>query len=108
MQQPLDNEDIKIEDDMEGAKNLFAILMIAIVGLIIYAILKPDDGEIAIKETIAAFDGNRELICREGSILNSKSLLVSKKRGWEIYREYFKRDDVLLDIAVCSIDSKKK
>jgi hypothetical protein len=37
---------------------------------------------------------------------SSKRLLVSKEDGWEIYKEEFKRDNVLIPISNCEVEER--
>ncbi len=51
-----------------------------------------------------AFEKNQTLLCATG-ITNNQKLLVSKSKNWEIYKEnYFKREDMLLEIRLCRVE----
>lgn len=53
---------------------------------------------------IEAFENQKSFICTTG-ITNSQKLLVNKNNSWEIYKkEYFKRDDMLLEIRLCRVE----
>lgn len=84
-------------------KLLLSALLI-VIGLIVYGILNPKSDDELTKETVDAFNKNEELICKESPIVNSKALLLSKPRGWEIYGEYFKKDEMLIPVANCKKD----
>lgn len=51
-----------------------------------------------------AFEKDQTFLCATG-ITNNQKLLVSKSKNWEIYKEnYFKREDMLLEISLCRVE----
>ncbi|TKI69022.1 hypothetical protein FCU45_08655 [Sulfurimonas crateris] len=55
-------------------------------------------------EKVEAFANQKKLLCSTG-IANNQKMLVSKNNNWEIYKnEYFKRDDLLLEIRLCRVE----
>lgn len=90
-----DNEAIDTQ-----TKLLLSALLIVIC-LIVYGILNPKSDNELTKETVDAFNESKELICKESPIVNSKALLLGKTRGWEIYGEYFKKDEMLIPVENC-------
>lgn len=51
------------------------------------------------------FEQNKVFVCQK--ILWSNKYLVSKKSGWSVYKEYFKKDDTLVDIIHCEKKSNQ-
>lgn len=52
---------------------------------------------------IEAFQKEKTFFCTTG-IINNQKMLVSKKNNWEVYKnEYFKREDMLLEIRLCKV-----
>ena len=59
-------------------------------------------------EKIEAFANQKTLLCSTG-IANNQKMLVSKNSNWEIYKkEYFKRDDLLLEIRLCRVEDESE
>ncbi|MBE0514992.1 hypothetical protein [Sulfurimonas sp.] len=59
-------------------------------------------------EKIEAFANQKTLLCSTG-IANNQKMLVSKNSNWEIYKkEYFKRDDMLLEIRLCRVEDESE
>ncbi|MCK9454739.1 hypothetical protein [Sulfurimonas sp.] len=59
-------------------------------------------------EKVEAFANQKTLLCSTG-IANNQKMLVSKNSNWEIYKkEYFKRDDLLLEIRLCRVEDKSE
>lgn len=59
-------------------------------------------------EKIEAFANQKTLLCSTG-IANNQKMLVGKNSNWEIYKkEYFKRDDLLLEIRLCRVEDKSE
>jgi hypothetical protein len=59
-------------------------------------------------EKIEAFENQKTFFCSIG-IANNQKMLVSKNSNWEIYKkEYFKRDDMLLEIRLCRLEDESK
>ena len=59
-------------------------------------------------EKIEAFKNQKTLLCSTG-IANNQKMLVSKNSKWEIYKkEYFKRDDMLLEIRLCRVEDESE
>ena len=59
-------------------------------------------------EKIEAFKNQKTLLCSIG-IANNQKMLVSKNSNWEIYKkEYFKRDDMLLEIRLCRVEDESE
>lgn len=57
-------------------------------------------------EKAEAFQNGKTFICSTGLTGNQK-VLVSKDGNWEIYKEeYFKRDNLLLEIRLCKEEGK--
>ncbi|MDD5156821.1 hypothetical protein [Sulfurimonas sp.] len=55
-------------------------------------------------EKVEAFENQKTLLCSTG-ITNNQKMLVSKNSNWEMYKnEYFKRDDMLLEIRLCVVE----
>lgn len=90
----------KSTDAIDTQTKLLLLALLIVICLIVYGILNQKSEELT-KETIDAFNESKELICKESPIVNSKALLVSKNRGWEIYGEYFKKDEILLNMEIC-------
>lgn len=93
----------KSTEAIDNQTKLFLLALLIVMCLIVYGILNPKNDELT-KETIDAFNESKELICKESPIVNSKALLLSKPRGWEIYGEYFKKDEMLIPVANCKKD----
>lgn len=51
-----------------------------------------------------AFLKSTELECNVR--FSAKKYLVSQSNGWSVYKEYFKKDDLLLDINNCLLEGK--
>lgn len=48
-----------------------------------------------------AFENKKTFLCATG-ITNNQKMIVNKNNGWEIYKkEYFKKEDMLLEIRLC-------
>jgi hypothetical protein len=59
-------------------------------------------------EKIEAFANQKTLLCSTG-IANNQKMLVSKNSNWEIYKkEYFKIDDMLLEIRLCRVEDESE
>jgi len=59
-------------------------------------------------EKIEAFANQKMLLCATG-IANNQKMLVSKNSNWEIYKkEYFKIDDMLLEIRLCRVEDESE
>lgn len=59
-------------------------------------------------EKVEAFENQKTLLCSTG-ITNNQKMLVSKNSNWEIYKkEYFKRDDMLLEIRLCRVEDESE
>lgn len=55
------------------------------------------------KQTILAFQRGKSLIC-QASLGGRASVLVNKKGGWHLYKkQYFKKENDLLNIAYCTL-----
>ncbi len=48
------------------------------------------------------FKNSKVLICKP--MFSDGNYLVSKKRGWSIHKDYFKKDDLLIYINSCEED----
>lgn len=75
-------------------------VLVTVICLIVYGIFNQAKDE-STKEAIDAFYNKKELVCKENPIKYSKAVVVSKDMGWEIYGEYFKKDEMLLDREIC-------
>lgn len=51
-----------------------------------------------------AFTKNTQFICTPNYMRNKEFHHVSKKDGWVIYKEYFKKEDLLFEINSCKED----
>lgn len=51
-----------------------------------------------------AFAKNTQFICRLSYMRNKAFHHVSKQDGWVIYKEYFKKEDLLFEINSCQED----
>lgn len=61
-----------------------------------------------IKANQAAFYDEHPLICEAGALQKKHHYLVSVKEGWSIYEDnYFKKDDLLLEIINCESESNQ-
>ncbi|MDD3506750.1 MAG: hypothetical protein PHX65_09425 [Sulfurimonas sp.] len=59
-------------------------------------------------EKVEAFANQKTLLCSTG-ITNNQKMLVSKNSNWEIYKkEYFKIDDMLLEIRLCRVEDESE
>lgn len=59
-------------------------------------------------EKVEAFENQKTFFCSTG-IANNQKMLVSKNSNWEIYKkEYFKRDDMLLEVRLCRLEDESK
>ncbi len=55
-----------------------------------------------IKANRGVFYDERQLICEAGALQKKHHYLVSIKEGWSVYEDnYFKKDDLLLEIINC-------
>jgi hypothetical protein len=61
-----------------------------------------------IKANRAVFYDEHRLICEAGALQKKHHYLVSVKEGWSIYEDnYFKKDDLLLEIINCESESNQ-
>ncbi len=51
-----------------------------------------------------AFANNTQFICPPNQMRNKEFHHVSKQDGWVIYKEYFKKEDLLFEINSCQED----
>ena len=51
-----------------------------------------------------AFSKNTTFICKPNLMRNKEFHHVSKQDGWVIYKEYFKKEDLLFEINSCQED----
>lgn len=56
------------------------------------------------KEKIKAFYNAKAVLCKAGALGIKHNYLVLEKEGWSVYNEeFFKKDDLLLEIINCEI-----
>ncbi|MEA2091157.1 MAG: hypothetical protein U9O83_02185 [Campylobacterota bacterium] len=53
------------------------------------------------------FQKNKKFICKESGQIYSNAQIISKDDNWSIYDEYFKKDKLLLNIALCNLVNKE-
>ncbi|MCX6051022.1 MAG: hypothetical protein NTZ60_00775 [Campylobacterales bacterium] len=51
-----------------------------------------------------AFSNNTKFICTPNLVRNKEFYHVAQKDGWVIYKEYFKKEDLLFEINSCKED----
>ncbi|MFA6138984.1 MAG: hypothetical protein WC667_12995 [Sulfurimonas sp.] len=51
-----------------------------------------------------AFANNTTFICTPNLMRNKEFHHVAKKDGWSVYKEYFKKEDLLFEINSCQED----
>mgnify|MGYP006909082867 CR=1 FL=1 len=60
------------------------------------------------KEKIKAFYNGKTIIYKTGALKRKQNYLVLKKEGWSIYEdEFFKKDDLLLEIINCEAKERR-
>ncbi|WP_310440974.1 hypothetical protein [Sulfurimonas sp.] len=56
------------------------------------------------KEKIEAFYNGKTVVCKAGALGIKQNYLVLEKEGWSVYEEeFFKKDDLLLEIINCEV-----
>lgn len=91
---------MKEHEAIDTQTTVLMFALVTVLCLIVYGIFNQTKDESA-KEAIDAFYNKKELICKESPIKYSKAVMVSKDTGWEIYGEYFKKDEMLLNVEIC-------
>ncbi len=56
------------------------------------------------KDKIKAFNDGKTVLCKAGALGIKHNYLVLEKEGWSVYEEeFFKKDDLLLEIINCEV-----